>query len=1297
MPPKRTSTSEVPSMTQGTIKKLVAANIFAALEAQAANMANTDNTIGLRETLVARKCTYKEFMSCQPFYFNGTEGVVVLICWFERTKLWIDLLGVTTLVGIPVHGVAKRIIFDSMGNIDKLPFHRDICSSTNVTMVTKDEGNDGVEFLPIIWMIYPQKKPQEEEDDMEVDIKKDGNEPELTYPYEDVDPLNPPPPAFDSEPEDVIEVEDTVEPEDETISANVHEIGESSTDTFLREDTDCLLPGLMKRDIISLFGQIASLSRRLCGRETTHALVEKKGKAKDEYYGKLILDLGNEVRSSVEEGTDVMENLVKKRGNARDLLRMQNKRVERDLYWTRVRAHEFYREMIHRGFVFKERPNEAIDVPIEDEKSPSSKPLEAIGCNALYHFMRQCNYSAPLTQAVVRRMIIESFDATIAAERARHTNADARGSGPVRGQDSTPVVHECTFVGFIKCNHIVLHGTEGAVELRRWFEKTEIVFGISECAEVKKVRFVAATLQGPALTWWNSKTATMGLDTVNRMPWTKMKQLMTAEFYPIFSELALMCPRMVEPESVKVDAYIRGLSENIKGEVTSFKPANLNEANNQKQGNARAMTITPTEGKVSSRSLPLCERCFTRHDGQCMIKCHKCEKIWHKSSYCKEKSVKQEETEEVRGRAYAIKDAEPQDLSVVTCMFLLNNRFASVLFDSGFDRCFVDTRCSSMLDTDPVKIDAYYEVELPGGRVVSTNNVLKGCTLNLVNHLFEIDLIPIELRTFDIIIGMDWLVKNDVIIVCGKKVVRIPYGNKMLIVESDKGMSRLKKPKKKRLEDVPIIRDFPEDEEEHRNQMKIILELLKKDRLYAKFSKCDFWLDSVQFLGHVIHRNGVHVDPSKIEAIKNWAAPTTPTEVRQFLGLAGYYQRKDFVVYCDATLKGYGAVLMQREKVIAYASRQLKVYENNYTTHDLELGAVVFALMLWGHYFISVPTADVFIAKKFATVKDFSLLHEDKIYSESKTPPPKETAKDKGLAGEVSSSAKKKGRTVAITAKDMQKRKNDVKVRTTLLLALPDEHQLGFSKYDSAKELWETLLKTFGGNEATKKTKKNQLKQQYGNFKVEGSKTLEQTFNSNGKSEVPTIQGASTACAQVSTVSTDVDAASLSYDTVCAFIATQPNGSQIKYENISQIDDYDIEEMDIKWNLAFLSMRADRERELQEDPKVEKLAPKSMIAIDGIGWDWSYMAEEDEASKNHALVVDEEELPTEYALMAKSSSSSDNEKDLSWMGLPEFVDDTVTDYTRPTPSIDVSKSVSKEQEERWKSNNPSFFEQEGSS
>ncbi|GJZ22181.1 putative reverse transcriptase domain-containing protein [Tanacetum coccineum] len=131
---------------------------------------------------------------------------------------------------------------------------------------------------------------------------------------------------------------------------------------------------------------------------------------------------------------------------------------------------------------------------------------------------------------------------------------------------------------------------------------------------------------------------------------------------------------------------------------------------------------------------------------------------------------------------------------------------------------------------------------------------------------------------------------------------------------------------------------YSRNEKEHEEHLKTILELLKKEELYAKFSKCEFWINTVKFLGHVIDSSGIHVDPAKIEAVKNWASPTTPSEIRQFLGLAALPEGSDdFVVYCDASIKGLGVVLMQRMKVIAYASRQLKVHEKNYTTHDLEL------------------------------------------------------------------------------------------------------------------------------------------------------------------------------------------------------------------------------------------------------------------------------------------------------------------------------------------------------------------------
>ncbi|GKD46362.1 putative reverse transcriptase domain-containing protein [Tanacetum coccineum] len=156
---------------------------------------------------------------------------------------------------------------------------------------------------------------------------------------------------------------------------------------------------------------------------------------------------------------------------------------------------------------------------------------------------------------------------------------------------------------------------------------------------------------------------------------------------------------------------------------------------------------------------------------------------------------------------------------------------------------------------------------------------------------------------------------------------------------------------------------------------RLILELLKKEELYVKFSKCKFWLSKVQFLGHVIDSERIHVDPDKIESIKDWASPKIPTEIHQFLGLAGYYRRfiegflkiaKPMAKLTQKNVKfewsekaeaafqllkqKIGRSFDAKEKVIAYASHHLKIHEKNYTTHDLELRAVVFALKMWRHY-----------------------------------------------------------------------------------------------------------------------------------------------------------------------------------------------------------------------------------------------------------------------------------------------------------------------------------------------------------
>ncbi|GKA47593.1 putative reverse transcriptase domain-containing protein [Tanacetum coccineum] len=474
------------------------------------------------------------------------------------------------------------------------------------------------------------------------------------------------------------------------------------------------------------------------------------------------------------------------------------------------------------------------------------------------------------------------------------------------------------------------------------------------------------------------------------------------------------------------------------------------------------------------------------------IVCFECGAPGHFRSNCPQWKNKNQGNGNGVARAYAVGVAgQNPDNNVVTGTFLLNNRCASILFDTGADRSFVSTQFSALINIAPTTLDHGYNVELADGRVIWVNTVLLGCTLNFLNHPFHVDLMPVEMGTYDVIIGMD----------CGnlKFSWRLEVENKCgTLLTSSRAQGpevslqdvtffwhilpikeAWRQVEEKQLQDVPIVKNFPEvfpedlpglpptrqvefhidlvpgaapvarapyrlapsemkeladqlqelsdkgfirpssspwgapvlfvkkkdgslrmcidyrelnkltvknryplpriddlfdqlqgssvyskidlrsgyhqlrvreedisktafrtryghyefqvmpfgltnapavfmdlmnrvckpyldkfvivfiddiliyskNKQEHEEHLKIILELLKKEELYAKFSKCEFWIPKVQFLGHMIDNKGIHVDPAKIESVKDWASPKTPTEIRQFLGLAGYYRR----------------------------------------------------------------------------------------------------------------------------------------------------------------------------------------------------------------------------------------------------------------------------------------------------------------------------------------------------------------------------------------------------------------------
>ncbi|GKD35002.1 putative reverse transcriptase domain-containing protein [Tanacetum coccineum] len=734
-------------------------------------------------------------------------------------------------------------------------------------------------------------------------------------------------------------------------------------------------------------------------------------------------------------------------------------------------------------------------------------------------------------------------------------NGNGNGNGGEYGYNFRGFMpaRECTYQDFLKCQPLNFNGTEGVVGLTRWFEKMETVFHISNCPEKYQVKYASCTLLNSALTWWNSHKRTIGNEAAYAMSWAELMKLMTEVYCPRneiqkmetelwnltvkgndltvytqrFQELILLCTRMVPNEEDRVERFIGGLPDNIqgngyatksaeskrrmesnsrdnRGQQLPFKRQNISGqnvgraymiGNNERRGDYTSIITTNTQRTpVGNQQGVICYECGRpRHFRKDCPKLRNQNPGNQKRNRVGNKTGNQTRGNEATAKAYAIGGGGTNpDSNVVTGTFLLNNCYASMLFDSGADRSFVSSTFSALLDITPSTLDTIYAIELADGRISKTNVVLRGCTLGLLGHPFDIDLMPVELGSFDVIIGNDYGNGSKLnILSCIKTQKYIQKGCQVYLaqVTSKKAEDKLEE---KRLEDVPIIREFsevfpddlpglplarqvkfqidlvpgvalvartpyrlaPAEMQELSTQLQElsdkgfirpssspwgapVLFVKKKDgsfRMYIDYrklnkltvknryplSRIDYLFDQLQgsrVYSKIELRSGypqlrtvfmdlmngvckpymdrfviVFIDDILIysksrkehegnlrlilKLLKEEKLPMTKLThksmkfdwgekaeaafqlLKQKLCstpiLALLEGSENFVVYYDASHKGLGAVLMQREKVIAYASRQLKVHEKNYTTHDLELGAVVCALKMCRRYLYGI-------------------------------------------------------------------------------------------------------------------------------------------------------------------------------------------------------------------------------------------------------------------------------------------------------------------------------------------------------
>ncbi|XP_070023064.1 uncharacterized protein [Nicotiana sylvestris] len=399
--------------------------------------------------------------------------------------------------------------------------------------------------------------------------------------------------------------------------------------------------------------------------------------------------------------------------------------------------------------------------------------------------------------------------------------------------------------------------------------------------------------------------------------------------------------------------------------------------------------------------------------------------------------------------------------AVITGIISVCDKDVSVLFDPGSTYSYVSSLFSRFLVIPPAPLGTPIHMSTPVGDYMVVDRIYRSCVVTLCGFETRADLLLLDMIDFEIILGMDWLSPYHAVQDCHAKTVtlampglprlewklqgarvfskidlrsryhqlkirdsnvsktafRTRYDHYKFLVMSFgltnapatfmDLMNRVFRPYIYSffivfIDDILIYSRSLGEYEQH---LRVVLQTMQDQKLYAKFFMCEFWLESVAFLGHVMSEEGIKVDPKKIEAVQSWPCPISVTEIRSFLGLAGYYRRfvqvfssialpltrltqkgdpfrwtdncevsfqklktalttapvlvlpsgsGIYTVYCDASCVGLGCVLMHKGRVIAYVSRQLKIHEKNYHVHDLELAASVHALKIWRHYLYGI-------------------------------------------------------------------------------------------------------------------------------------------------------------------------------------------------------------------------------------------------------------------------------------------------------------------------------------------------------